>query len=107
MDGRWQFTVAPYFWFAGLDASVSVKGITEVPVKVSRVGLTGRTDFSGVASGFTWNAQGALNVSLGQRWTVGAGYRYFDLNYEKGDAAQPQLYKVAYGGQVAFVAYSW
>ena len=30
MDDSWHFAVAPYFWAAGIDGTVSVKGVVEV-----------------------------------------------------------------------------
>jgi len=142
MDGRWHFTVAPYFWFAGLDGSVSVKGVAEVPVKVSFSDVwknfdfgvlgrvEGRKDRWGLGAeviylnlGATLAADrpilGQLGLEADVRQLIGEGfgtyrvasrndgYRYFDLNYDKQDAGQPQLYKVAYKGPNAFVAYSW
>ena len=34
MDGKWHFTVAPYFWCSGIKGNVSVKGLPAVPVEV-------------------------------------------------------------------------
>jgi hypothetical protein len=35
MDDTWHFAITPYFWATGLDGTVSMKGLIEVPVKVS------------------------------------------------------------------------
>jgi hypothetical protein len=232
MDGRWHFTVAPYFWFSGLDGTVSMKGIAEVPVNASfsdiwdnfdigmlgrfegrkdrwgfgvdlvylnlgagvaegrpilgqlgleadlrqlvaegfgayrvvwserggyldviaglryvgtkaglngqrldgadfestkqkidwvdplagarfripfgsRVGLTGRTDIAGLGSKLSWNVLASLDVALSRHWTLGAGYRHFDVEYDEESGGERQLYDVAYSGPHAFVAYSW
>jgi len=35
MDDDWHFIVVPYFWFAGIDGTVTVRGRVEVPVEKS------------------------------------------------------------------------
>jgi len=35
MDEDWHFVVVPYFWFAGIDGTVTVRGRVEVPVEKS------------------------------------------------------------------------
>ncbi len=50
MDDKWHFAVVPYFWFTGLEGTVSVRGLPEVPFDQSftdlmedfDIGLQGR-----------------------------------------------------------------
>jgi hypothetical protein len=35
MDDEWHFALVPYFWFAGIDGTVTVKGLVEVPIEKS------------------------------------------------------------------------
>jgi len=69
MDGQWHFTVAPYFWFAGLDGSVSVKGVAEVPVTVS---------FSDIWNNFDFGLLGRVEGRK-DRWGFGADVIYLNL----------------------------
>jgi len=73
----------------------------------SRLGLHGRADIAGFGSDFSWNLQGGLDVALGQRWALGAGYRHLDVDYDKGDAGSRELYKVKYDGAYAFASFAW
>jgi len=73
----------------------------------SRLGFDGRADIAGFGSKFSWNLQGGLDVALGQRWALGAGYRHLDVDYDKGDAGSRELYKVKYDGAYTFVSLAW
>jgi hypothetical protein len=66
MDDDWHFVMVPYFWFAGIDGTVTVKGIVEVPVEKS---------FSDVISDFDIGLLGHLE---GRKSRVGFA---FDLMY--------------------------
>lgn len=72
-----------------------------------RVALHGRADVAGFGSDFSWNVQGGLEVRLGARWKTGAGYRYLDVDYDKGDGLQRRIWQVTYQGPYAFVGYAW
>ena len=69
MDDEWHFAVVPYFWAAGIDGTVSVKGLAEVPVHKS---------FSDVLSdfdiGFLGHFEGRKN-----RWGFGLDLMYLNL----------------------------
>jgi hypothetical protein len=231
MDGRWHFTVAPYFWMAGLEGTVSVAGVTELPVEASfsqiidhfdlgllahfearqdrwgigtdlvylnlgadvasarpilgrldleadvrqtllegfgfyraatwetaggrsgfldallgaryvgtsakidgtgfegtkrtldwvdgmvglrlhaplgsRFGLLARADVAGLGSDFTWNLQADLTFHLSRHWALGAGYRYFDVDYDSGTGLDRKLYDVTFNGPLVGAAYTW
>jgi len=48
-----------------------------------------------------------VDVALGQRWALGAGYRNLDVDYDKDETGERQLYKVKYDGAYAFVSFAW
>jgi opacity protein-like surface antigen len=73
----------------------------------SRLGLHGRGDVAGLGSDFSWNLLGGVDVALGERWALGAGYRHLDVDYDKDEAGERQLYKVKYDGAYAFVSFAW
>jgi hypothetical protein len=53
MDDDWHFVLVPYFWFAGIDGTVTVRGRVEVPVEKS---------FSDVISDFDIGLLGHLEA---------------------------------------------
>jgi len=53
------------------------------------------------------NLQGGLDLAIGKRWALGAGYRHLDVDYDKDEAGERQLYKVKYDGAYAFVSFAW
>jgi opacity protein-like surface antigen len=72
-----------------------------------KAGLHGRADVAGFGSDFTWNLQGGLELRLGERWKTGAGYRYLDVDYDKGEGLGRRIWKMTYQGPYAFAGYSW
>jgi opacity protein-like surface antigen len=70
-------------------------------------GLHGRADVAGFGSDFSWNVQGGLEARLGEHWKMGAGYRYFDVDYDKGEALSRRIWQMTYQGPYAFVGYAW
>jgi hypothetical protein len=73
----------------------------------SRVALLARGDVAGFGSSFTWNVEGDLAVNLSERWMLGAGWRHFDIEYDKGDGGDRKVFGVAFDGPRSWVAYSW
>lgn len=73
----------------------------------SRLGLHGRADLAGLGSDFSWNLQGGLDVPLGRRWALGAGYRHLDVDYDKEKAGERQLFRVKFDGAYTFVSFAW
>ena len=69
--------------------------------------LLGRGDVAGFGSKFTWNLEGDLAVSLGERWALGAGWRHLDIDYDKGEGRGPQGVRRGLRRPTAWVAYSW
>lgn len=72
-----------------------------------KVRLDGRVDFAGFGSDFTWNVLGCLDVPLGKSWTLDGGYRYMDVNYDKGQGLDRRIWKVTYRGPYLTVAKAW
>jgi hypothetical protein len=69
MDGRWHFTVVPYFWFTGMEGSVSMRGLPEVPVEKS---------FSDIWSDLDIGFQGDFEARR-DRWGFGTDVVYMNL----------------------------
>ena len=72
-----------------------------------KVVLTGRGDIAGFGSKFSWQLQGDLWLGLSPRWALGAGYKYYDVDYDKGSGTDRAVYKVATKGPVLSVVYGW
>jgi hypothetical protein len=101
---------------APLGSKVAFHGRTDVATSCllsshtrcrSEVDFQGRTNVAGLGSQISWNIQASLSVALGKRWSVGAGYRRFDVGYEADDGQESQLFDVVFSGPHAFVAYAW
>jgi hypothetical protein len=73
----------------------------------SRFALLGRGDVAGLGSQVTWNLEGDLVFLASERWALGAGWRYMDIDYEKDDTVIPQRFNLAYNGPRLWFAYSW
>jgi hypothetical protein len=71
------------------------------------VSLLGRGDIAGFGSKFTWNLEGDLAVSLGERWALGAGWRHLDIDYGKGEGGDRKVFGLAFDGPRTWVAYAW
>ncbi len=73
----------------------------------ARVALLGRGDIAGFGSKFTWNLEGDLAFLLSEHWALGAGYRYLDIDYEKGEDRDREVFDVAFNGPRAWFSYAW
>jgi hypothetical protein len=73
----------------------------------SRVSVIGRGDVAGFGSKLTWNLEGDLAVRVSERWTLGAGWRHMNIDYDKGSGTDRKLFDLAYDGPRAWFAYSW
>ena len=62
-----------------LDAMAGVKG--RAPLG-SRMVLLARGDIAGFGSQLTWNLEGDLAFLASQHFTIGAGWRYMDIDYD-------------------------
>jgi len=88
-----------------LDAMAGLKG--RVPLG-SRAALLGRADIAGFGSSLTWNVEGDLAFLVSQHWTIGAGWRYMDIDYDNGESGVGfRQYQLAYNGPRVWFAYSW
>lgn len=74
----------------------------------SRAAVLGRGDVAGFGSNVTWNFEGDLAFLASQHWTLGAGWRYMDIDYEDdGEALATKQVALAYSGPRVWFAYSW
>jgi hypothetical protein len=74
----------------------------------SRAAVLGRADVAGFGSNVTWNLEGDLAFMASRHWTIGAGWRYMDIDYDNGDAGIDfRQVKLAYNGPRVWFAYSW
>jgi hypothetical protein len=73
----------------------------------SRVALLGRGDVAGFGSKLTWNLEGDLALLVSEHWTLGAGWRHMDIDYDKGSGTDRKLFDLAYDGPRAWFAYAW
>jgi hypothetical protein len=72
-----------------------------------KVALAGRGDIGGFGSDFSWQLQGDLAFQLSPRWALLGGYRYYDVDYDKGLGLDRRVYKIATKGPVVALAYGW
>jgi hypothetical protein len=91
----------------GLSWTDAVTGLRFRAPLGSRAAFLGRADVAFFGSKITWNLTGDLAVGLSERWTVGAGWRYLDIDYEKGSGATASVVNLAYSGPRIWGAYSW
>lgn len=73
----------------------------------SRLALLGRADIAGFGSSLTWNLEGQLAFRASYHWTFGAGWRHLDIDYDEGEDLDRKVFKIAYDGPMAWLAYSW
>jgi hypothetical protein len=74
----------------------------------SRAAVLGRADVAGFGSNVTWNLEGDLAFMASHHWTIGAGWRYMDLDYDNGgEGIDFRQFKLAYNGPRVWFAYSW
>lgn len=48
-----------------------------------------------------------IDMALGESWLLGAGYRYLDVDYDKGEGLDRRVWQIVYQGPYLFAAYSW
>ena len=73
----------------------------------SRFELLSRADAAFFGSKITWNLTGDLAFKLSPRWSLAAGWRYMDIDYDKGEGRDRKLYQVAMSGLRLGVGYAW
>jgi len=73
----------------------------------SKLSFLGRTDIAGFGSNVTWNLEGDLAFLASQHWTLGAGWRYMDVDYDEGEGVEQRQVDLAYSGPRVWFAYSW
>ena len=73
----------------------------------SRVSILGRADVAGFGSNVTWNLEGDLAFLASRHWSLGAGWRYMDVDYDSGEGIERRQLDLAYSGPRVWFAYSW
>jgi hypothetical protein len=74
----------------------------------SRAALLGRADVAGFGSNVTWNLEGDLAFRASERWSLGAGWRYMDIDYDNGgEGLGLKKLELDYSGPRIWAAYSW
>jgi hypothetical protein len=87
-----------------VDALAGFKGRAPLGSKLS---ILGRIDIAGFGSDLTWNLEGDLAFLASQHWAFGAGWRYMDIDYDKGEGIERKQLQLAYSGPRVWFAYSW
>jgi hypothetical protein len=90
--------------FDWADGVVGVRFLAPLGRKVT---LAGRGDIAGFGSKLTWQLQGELAYHLSARLALLGGYRYYDVDYDKGSGLDRKLYKMATRGPVVAFVYGW
>jgi hypothetical protein len=73
----------------------------------SRLAILARADIAGFGSNVTWNLEGDLAFLASPHWTIGAGWRYVDIDYDEGEGIERRQLALAYSGPRVWFAYSW
>jgi opacity protein-like surface antigen len=94
-------TKRPFDWVDG------VVGARFLAPLRSRVALTGRADIAGFGSDFTWQAIAGLRFRLSEHWTLGAGYRYVDTDYDSGSGSDRKLWSMVNKGPYFGAQIGW
>lgn len=63
-------------------------------------GARGRADLATFGSDLTWNLEGSLAWRVSHSWTIDGGYRYMDIDYDKGQGSERKIFKVKMHGPV-------
>jgi hypothetical protein len=73
----------------------------------SRFDLLGRADVAFFGSKVTWNLTGDLAFKLSPRWALGLGWRYLNVDYDKGEGSDRKLFDIVLSGARLDFAYAW
>ncbi len=74
----------------------------------ARAAFLGRADVAGFGSNVTWNLEGDLAFVASPHWTIGAGWRHMDIDYDNDDEGLGlRQFDLAYDGPRVWFAYSW
>jgi hypothetical protein len=93
--------------FQDLDWWDALAGVKFTAPLGSRLSVLGRADVAGFGSKVTWNLEAELAYRAFYHWTFGAGWRHLDIDYQKGGNLDRKVFKIAYDGPMAWLAYSW
>jgi hypothetical protein len=67
--------------------------------------LRGRSDYAFLGSKFTYNLIGEAAWTFSDKWTVTAGYRALNINYE--NSSKQRTWDINYHGPVVGAVFSW
>jgi len=90
--------------FDWVDAVIG--GRFQVPL-AKKVAVGGRADIAGFGSDLTWQAHADLRVQLSRHWALGGGYRYIDVDYDKGTGTDRKLWSMVNKGPYLAVQIGW
>jgi hypothetical protein len=86
------------------DAVVGVRGYTPLGDRFGLMAL-GNVAFG---SSLTWTFKGDIHWRMSNRWRLIVGYKYMDVDYEKGEGVLArEIYKMKHSGPEMAVSYSW
>ena len=87
-----------------VDGVIGVRGYAPLG---DRFGLMARGDL-GFGSSTTWNFRGDVHWRMSNRWRLIVGYRFMDVDYEKGEGMLGrEVYKMQHSGPEAALSFSW
>lgn len=72
-----------------------------------KVAIGGRADIAGFGSDLTWQVQADLRVRLSRHWGLAGGYRYIDIDYDKGEGRDRKLWDMVNKGPFLDVQIAW
>jgi len=93
--------------FQDLDWVDALAGVKFRAPLGSQLSILGRADVVGLGSKLTWNLEGDLALLASDHWTIGAGWRYMDIDYDEGEGIERRQLDLAYSGPRVWFAYSW
>jgi len=89
-----------------LNWSDAVFGLRGYAPLGDRFGFLARGDIA-AGSSFTWSLKGDLHWRISNRWRLIAGYKYMDVDYEKGEGLGREVYQMKHSGPEFAVSFSW
>jgi hypothetical protein len=93
--------------FQDLDWVDALAGVKFRAPLGSKLSILGRADVAGLGSKLTLNLEVDLALLAADHWTIGAGWRYMDIDYDEGEGIERRQLDLAYSGPRAWFAYSW
>lgn len=73
----------------------------------ARAGVLARVDLASFGSDLTLNTHLDVSFKLSTRWYLAAGYRFMNIDYDKGTGVDRKLYDVSMKGPIVGALYAW